>query len=33
MSLSGERFSNLEQLKQVRRVDWDSVYAANLVRV
>jgi len=33
MSLSGERFSNLEQLKQVRRVDWDSVFAANLVRV
>lgn len=33
MSLSGERFNNLEQLKQIRRVDWDSVFAANLVRV
>jgi len=33
MSLSGERFHNLEQLKQVKRVDWDSVLAANLIRV
>ena len=33
MSLSGERFSNLEQLKQIKRVDWDSVFAANLVRI
>jgi hypothetical protein len=33
MSLSGERFNNLEQLKQIRRVDWDSVFSANLVRV
>ena len=33
MSLSGERFNNLEQLKQVKRVDWDSVFAANLIRV
>jgi DNA uptake protein ComE-like DNA-binding protein len=33
MSLSGERFNNLEQLKQIKRVDWDSVMAANLIRV
>jgi len=33
MSLSGERFNNLEQLKQIRRVDWDAVFAANLIRV
>jgi DNA uptake protein ComE-like DNA-binding protein len=33
MSLSGERFNSLEQLKQIKRVDWDSVLAADLVRV
>jgi DNA uptake protein ComE-like DNA-binding protein len=33
MSLSGERFNNLEQLKQIKRVDWDAVFAADLVRV
>jgi|TARA_E500000318_G_scaffold99127_1_gene100978 DNA uptake protein ComE-like DNA-binding protein len=33
MSLSGEKFSTLEQLKQIKRVDWDSVFAANLVRI
>ena len=33
MSLSGERFVNLEQLKQIKRVDWDSVIAADLIRV
>ena len=33
MSLSGERFSSLEQLKQIKRVDWDAVLAADLVRV
>tara|TARA_R100001463_G_scaffold52156_4_gene102917 strand:- start:1018 stop:1428 length:411 start_codon:yes stop_codon:yes gene_type:complete len=33
MSLSGERFANLEQLKQIKRVDWESVLAANLIRV
>ncbi|NBU71351.1 MAG: hypothetical protein EBS53_07875 [Bacteroidetes bacterium] len=33
MSLSGEKFNNLEQLKTIRRVDWDSVLAANLIRV
>lgn len=33
MSLSGERFHSLEQLKQIKRVDWDAVLAADLVRV
>ena len=33
MSLSGERFNNLEQLKQIKRVDWNAVMAANLIRV
>ena len=33
MSLSGERFTNLEQLKQIKRVDWDAVFAADLIRV
>jgi DNA uptake protein ComE-like DNA-binding protein len=33
MSLSGERFNNLEQLRQIKRVDWDAVFAADLIRV
>lgn len=33
MSLSGERFNSLEQLKQIKRVDWNAVLAADLVRV
>ena len=33
MSLSGERFHSLEQLKQIKRVDWEAVLAADLVRV
>jgi DNA uptake protein ComE-like DNA-binding protein len=33
MSLSGERFSSLEQLKQIKRVDWESVFSADLIRV
>ena len=33
MSLSGEKFNNLEQLRDVKRVDWDSVFAADLIRV
>ena len=28
MSLSGERFHSLEQLKQIKRVDWEAVLAA-----
>jgi DNA uptake protein ComE-like DNA-binding protein len=33
LSLSGERFTSLEQLKTIPRVDWDSVFAADLIRV
>ena len=33
MSLSGEKFNNLEQLRDIKRVDWDSVLAADLIRV
>ena len=33
MSLSGERFNSLEQLKQIKRIDWDAVLAADLIRV
>jgi DNA uptake protein ComE-like DNA-binding protein len=33
MSLSGERFNTLEQLRQVGRIDWDAVFAADLIRV
>ena len=33
MSLSGERFNNLDQLKQIKRVDWDAVLSADLIRV
>jgi DNA uptake protein ComE-like DNA-binding protein len=33
MSLSGEKFTSLEQLRQIKRIDWDSVFAADLVRV
>lgn len=33
MSLSGERFSSLDQLKQIKRVDWDAVFSADLIRV
>ena len=33
MSLSGEKFEYLEQLRQIKSVDWDSLFAANLIRV
>ncbi len=33
MSLSGERFNSLEQLKQIKKIDWESVLAADLIRV
>jgi DNA uptake protein ComE-like DNA-binding protein len=33
MSLSGEMFSSLEQLKQIKRVDWEAVFSADLIRV
>ena len=33
MSLSGEKFNSLEQLKQIKRVDWEAVLSADLIRV
>lgn len=33
LSLSGERFSSLNQLREIKRVDWDAVIAADLIRV
>tara|TARA_B100000700_G_C15061142_1_gene865928 strand:- start:9231 stop:9671 length:441 start_codon:yes stop_codon:yes gene_type:complete len=32
-SCSGERFQKLEQLKAIKRVDWDEIFKENLVRV
>ena len=33
MSLTGERFKSLDQLKNIGRVDWEAVISANLIRV
>lgn len=33
LALPGERFSKLEQLKSIKRVDWDEIFKENLVRV
>ena len=30
---SGERFQKLEQLRSIKRVDWDTIFDENLVRV
>ena len=32
-SCSGERFQKLEQLRSIKRVDWDIIFKENLVRV
>ena len=32
-SQSGEKFQRLEQLKNIKRVDWDQIFKENLVRV
>ena len=32
-SCSGEKFQKLEQLRAVKRVDWDQIFKENLVRV
>lgn len=32
-SMSGEKFTKLEQLKSIKRVDWDQIIEDNLVRV
>jgi DNA uptake protein ComE-like DNA-binding protein len=33
LSLPGERFQRLEQLKSIKRVDWEEIFGENLVRV
>ena len=32
-TLSGERFTKLEQLRGIKRIDWDEIFKENLVRV
>ena len=32
-SCSGEKFQKLEQLRSIKRVDWDTIFEENLVRV
>jgi hypothetical protein len=32
-SMSGEKFTRLEQLKAIKRVDWDEIISENLIRV
>jgi hypothetical protein len=32
-SLPAERFQKLEQLRSIKRVDWDEIFKENLVRV
>lgn len=32
-SMPGEKFQRLEQLKSIKRVDWDEIFKENLVRV
>jgi hypothetical protein len=32
-SMSGEKFTKLEQLKAIKRVDWDEIISENLIRV
>jgi len=33
LSMPGEKFLRLEQLKSIKRVDWDEIFKDNLVRV
>jgi DNA uptake protein ComE-like DNA-binding protein len=33
LSLPGEKFTRLEQLKSIKRIDWDELFKDNLVRV
>ena len=32
-TLTGERFTKLEQLRGIKRIDWDEIFKENLVRV
>ena len=33
MTLPGERFQRLEQLRSIKRVDWEEIFKENIVRV
>lgn len=33
MSMPGEKFQRLDQLKSIKRVDWDEIFKENLIRV
>ena len=33
LSLPGERFKNLEQLRKISRVDWDEVFKEDLIYI
>lgn len=33
LSLPGQKFTRLEQLKSIKRIDWDEMFKDNLVRV
>ena len=33
LSLPGEKFTRLDQLKSIKRIDWDEMFKDNLVRV
>ncbi len=32
-TMTGERYTKLEQLKGIKRIDWDTIFKENLVRV
>ena len=32
-TMTGERYTKLEQLKGIKRIDWDEIFGENLVRV
>ena len=32
-TMTGERYTKLEQLKAIKRIDWDTIFKENLVRV
>ena len=32
-TMTGERYTKLEQLKGIKRIDWDAIFSENLVRV
>ena len=32
-TMTGERYTKLEQLKGIKRIDWETIFKENLVRV